>query len=95
MTAFRIGAKLDFVNRDKIKLLFYRHRLNRAYVILRVCRNDFFLTGNKGNRAWPFFGNDTVIIFARKQTKWKTDNPSLVFQHFPYRLIGFSGIGWS
>ena len=49
VAALRVGAELDFVDREEFDLAVERHRLDRADEILRIGGDDLLLAGDEGD----------------------------------------------
>ena len=81
MTAVRVCAKLDFVNRHEIRANFQRHGFDRANPILGAVRNNPFLARDQCNAIEATNGLDPVIDLSRQQAQRQTNDACAVGKH--------------
>ena len=93
MTAFWIGAELNFINRQEINQPGHGHRFDRAQKIARCRRYDLFFAGDERDMAWPDQAYHPVIILTSQQSQRKAHHAGSVTQHAFNREIGLPGIG--
>ena len=97
VSAFGVGGKLHFVNRDKIHLAADRHGFGCANEKARIWRHNFFFAGNQRHisrmRLAEMTGQHAVINLARKQAQGQTDHAALVGQHAFHGKMCFARIG--
>jgi hypothetical protein len=67
MSAIRIGAKLDFVDREELGMAVERHRLDGAGEPARIGRDDLFLAGDQRDMAHALAGDHAVVILSCQQ----------------------------
>ena len=93
MAAFRVGAKLDFIDRQKLDLAIERHRLDCADEILRPERDDLFFAGDQSHAARAAHLDDAIIDFARQQPQRQPDHAGGEAQHALNRQVSLAGVG--
>ncbi len=93
MAAIRVGAKLNFINADKIGPNVQRHRFGRGNPILRARRDDLFLARDQRHHGRAAQGDYFVINLARKQAQRQANNPRAVPQHPLDGIMRFAGVG--
>ena len=93
MATVGVGGQLNFINRQKSHVLVDGHALDRANIITRVGRDDFFFARNERDVFFAFGANDLVVIFARQQAQRKADHARGVTHHTIHSQERLAGIG--
>ena len=93
MATIRVGAKLDFIHRDKIRRHPRRHRLNGAYIIPRFGGDNSLFAGQQRHRALPAQLHQLFIDLARQKPQRQADDAGLMAKHALDSIMGFSGVG--
>ena len=92
VTAFGIGAQLDFVHREEGNADIYRHGFHRADVIARRFRYDAFFAGDQSDFRSAAQAHKFVEHFAGKQSQRQADHPGAMRQHSLNGKMRFSGV---
>ncbi len=95
MATLGVGAKLNFVDGQKVTAQTVGHRLDRADPIGRVLGHDPLFPGDQRHHAGAAHRNDAVIDLAGKQAQRQPDDAALVRQHPLDRVMGLAGVGGS
>jgi hypothetical protein len=81
VSAFRIGGKLDLVDRQKIDIDLTRHRLDGRDPVPRPLGLDLFLAGDQRNFIGSDPLHDLVVNFAGEEAQRQADHAGLVVEH--------------
>ena len=92
MTAIGIGAKLDFIDREKFNLNAKRHRFHRANIIARIGGQDFLFPRDQRHCARAPLRNHPVVNFARQQPQRQSDDAACIAKHPLNGQMRFAGI---
>ena len=92
MTALGIGAKLNFVDRQKIGAHALWHRLDGTDPVFGARRHDPLFAGDKRHHRRAAQGDDLVIDLARQKTQRQADHTRAIAQHPFNRIMRLAGI---
>ena len=95
MAALWVGAKLNFINSDKIRAHSLGHCFNCTDPILRSGWYNALFTRDKSHNRGASCSNNFIINFARQKPQRKADNTGFMAQHTLYSIMGFAGICWT
>ena len=87
-----VGAELDFVHRDELRVAVERHGLDGAGEPAGVRRDDLFLAGDQGNMAGALGGDHAVVVLAREQPQGEADDAGGVREQALDREVGLAGV---
>ena len=93
MPALAVGAKLHFVDRDKIDGAVERHGLHRGDKITGETGDDFFFARDQRDALGPARFHHPVIDFSRQQPQRQSDHAGPVRQHALERPMRLAGVG--
>ncbi len=93
ITAIRISAELDLVDRQKISSDTRWHRLDRANPELCPWWHDTFFARHQRHNRRTAQRNNTVVNLARQQAQRQTNHTGTMRQHTLDRVMGFPRVG--
>ena len=92
MPAFRIAAKLNFIDGKKIATDPLRHGFDRAHPIGRPGWHNPLFTRHKRHDTGPAHRNDPVVNLARKQAQRQANHTGPVGEHPLNGVVRFASI---
>ena len=93
VSAIRIRAELDFIDREEFAGPVERHSFRGAGKPARARGYDLLLAGNEGNVLLTFGGHHAVVVFPREQPQREADHPGGVCEQTRHRQVGLAGVG--
>ena len=76
-----VGAELDLVDREELRVAVERHRLDRAGEPARIGRDDLLLAGDQRDVAGALLRHHTIVVLARQQAEREADDAGGMRQH--------------
>jgi hypothetical protein len=95
VTAFQVGADLDFIDCEKRDVEVARHGLHGGDPEARIGWLDLLLAGDEGNRVRADLVDDLLVDLAREQAERQPDHAGRMGDHALDREMRLAGIGRS
>ena len=93
MSAFEIGAELDFVDGDEGHIEVARHRFDGGDPEARIGRLDLLLAGDEGDGVRPDPLRHLVVDLAGEQPQRQPDDAGGMREHALDGKMGLAGVG--
>ena len=92
VAAIGVGAELDLVDREELRVAVERHRLDRAGEPARIGRDDLLLAGDQRDVAGALLRHHAIVVLAGEQAEREADDAGGVRQHPLDGEMGLAGI---